>query len=306
MIKPLTLLFAFLLPAAAYAQSVDNIETLRERSLALVNEERDARGLGTLQLEDDLNEAALAHAQDMLERRYFAHTSPEGENVLDRFLEAGGEDGRVVRENLSNCEGCRERPDIAAVEQMHEGWMDSPGHRANILAEGLNGFGFAVVQNEDGRRYGVQTFAGPGMPRGEAPDSSVEVLEPEAQTELAASIINGMRSGADTAQANGRLRRHVESKLPSDDLAGAGLGDIGVLQEIPGDFPWLRYQVLSGRCGGCGEVPTNSDVHFFLDNWEKNARSRKILEDGSFTEIGLAIAADGEGRKIGVLLLAGE
>jgi uncharacterized protein YkwD len=305
MITRLTLLFALLVPAAAYAQSVDNIETLRERSLALVNEERSARGLGTLQLEEDLNEAALAHAEDMLDRRYFAHTSPEGENVLDRYLEAGGDEGRVVRENMSQCEGCRERPDIAAVEQMHEGWMNSPGHRANILAEGLNGFGFAVVQDEDGRRYGVQTFAGPGMPRGEAPDGSVKVLEPEAQTELAARLINDMRSGA-AAQANARLRRHVENRLPSGDLGGVRLGDIGVLQEIPGDFPWLRYQVLSGQCAGCGEGPTNADVHFFLDSWQKNARSRKILEDGAFTDIGFAIAADGEGRKIGVLLLAGK
>lgn len=306
MTRQLLFLALILIPPVASAQSVDNIQTLRERSLALVNEEREAKGLETLQLEDDLNEAALAHAEDMLDRRYFAHTSPEGGTVLDRFLEAGGEDGRVVRENLSNCDGCRERPDIAAVEQMHEGWMNSPGHRANILAEGLNGFGFAVVQNDDGRRYGVQTFAGPGMPRGEAPDGSVEALEPEAQTELAARLINDMRAGAGTAQANARLRRHVESKLPPGDLAGVKLGDIGVLQQIPGDFPWLRYQVLSGQCGGCGAEPTNSDVSFFLHSWEKNARSRKILQDSSFTQIGFAIAADGEGRKIAVLLLAGE
>ncbi|WP_420409449.1 CAP domain-containing protein [Hoeflea sp.] len=306
MTRILLYLATLLLPALASAQSVENIQALRERSLILVNEERSAEGLATLELEGDLNEAALAHAEDMLSRRYFAHTSPEGGTVLDRYLDAGGKGGRVVRENLFKCEGCRERPDIEAVEQMHEGWMNSPGHRANILAEGLTGFGFAVVQDDDGRRYGVQTFAGSGAPRGEVPDGTVEMLEPKAQTELAARVINGMRDTTDTLKPDARLRRHVEEKLPSGDLGGVELGDIGVLQEIPNDFPWLRYQVLSGQCGGCGAEPTNSDVHFFLDSWQKNARSRKSLRNRSFTDIGFAIAADGEGRKIGVLLLAGQ
>lgn len=306
MIARLTLLLALLLPAPALAQAPDTIQDLRERSLALVNEARRAEGLAKLELEDELGEAALAHARDMLARDYFSHTSPEGGTVLERYLEAGGSDGRVVRENISTCSGCRDRPDLSAVEGMHEGWMNSPGHRANILAQGLNGFGFAVVQDDDGNRYGVQTFAGPGTPRGEAPDGSVEAIGAEAQTQLAGEIINGLRSGNRSVEPDDRLRRHVEAKLASDNLAGISLSDIGLLKGIPADFPWLGYQVLYAECGGCGEEPTNADVHYFLDNWSERSRSRAILTDGSLTSIGFVIVADGQGRKIAVLVLAGD
>ncbi|MEM5472765.1 CAP domain-containing protein [Hoeflea sp. AS60] len=307
MILRLTFLLALMLmPAAASAQTVDNIQALRERSLALVNEERRAEGLKRLELEDDLNEAALAHAEDMLDRNYFAHTSPEGGTVLDRYMKAGGDQGRVVRENLSSCKGCLSQPNIADIEQMHEGWMNSPGHRANILAEGLTNFGFAVVHNSDGNRYGVQTFAGPGTPRGELPEGSVQTIGPEAQMQLAAEIINALRSDANAASADNRLRRHVEGKLPSGNLADDSLSKISLLNDLPADFPWLNYQVLSGQCGGCGENPTNSDVYFFLNSWSDSGRPRAILKDTSLTNIGFAIVADGQGRKLAVLLLAGE
>jgi len=295
-----------LMPVAALAQTVDNIQSLRERSLELVNEERHAEGLSRLELEDDLNEAALAHARDMLERDYFAHTSPEGGTVLDRYVDAGGGKGRVVRENLSSCEGCINQPDIADIEQMHEGWMNSPGHRANILANGLANFGFAVVHDSDGKRYGVQTFAGPGAPRAKLPDGSVHTIGRQQQTQLAADLINDLRNGAKAVSADDRLSRQIEGKLPSGTLADDTLSEMSLLDDLPADFPWLSYQVLSGQCGGCGEKPTNSDVHFFLDSWSDSDRAAAILKDTSLTNIGFAIVADGQGRKLAVLLLAGD
>jgi len=306
MIARLTLLLALLLPAPALAQAPDTIQDLRERSLALVNEARRAEGLESLELEDNLTEAALVHARDMLARDYFSHTSPEGGTVLHRYLEAGGDDGRVVRENISTCSGCRDRPDLSAVEEMHQGWMNSPGHRANILAEGLSDYGFAVVQDDEGNRYGVETFAGPGTPRGEAPDGSVEAIGPEAQMQLAAEIINRKRPDATPIEADERLRRHVEARLPSDGLGGVSLSDIGLLDTLPADFPWLSYQVLYAECGGCGDTPTNADVHYFLGNWSDGNRSRKILTDGSLTSFGFVVLADGQGRKVAALLLAGD
>tara|TARA_R110002020_G_scaffold5971_4_gene24589 strand:- start:200 stop:1117 length:918 start_codon:yes stop_codon:yes gene_type:complete len=305
MIAPLTLLLALLLPASALAQAPDNLQALGEHSLELVNEARRADGLESLELEDELTEAALAHARDMLARDYFSHTSPDGGTVLDRYLKAGGNDGRVVRENISTCKGCRGEPDIAAVEQMHQGWMNSPGHRANILADGLTDYGFAVVQDDQGRRYGVETFAGPGASRGETPDGSVTVIGAEEQTRLAAAIINDLRSDAAPVEADARLRRHVEAKLATAG-AGAKLSDLGLLKDLPADLSFLSYQMLSGQCGGCGQEPTDSDVHFFLDSWSERNRSRAILTDGSLTSIGFVIVADGEGRKTAVLLLAGE
>ena len=307
MIGRMIFVFALVLvPAAASAQALDNIQALRERSLELVNQERSAEGLSRLELEDELNEAALAHAEDMLERDYFAHTSPDGGTVLDRYLDAGGDQGRVVRENLSRCNGCLSQPDIKSVEQLHEGWMNSPGHRANILAEGLTNFGFAVVHDSDGNRYGVQTFAGSGVPRGKLTGGSVETIGPQEQTRLAAEFINDLRSGAKAATADRRLRQHVESKLPSGNLGDDSLSKMKLLDDLPADFPWLSYQVLSGQCGGCGKEPTNSDVKFFLERWSEGGRTRAILTDTSLTSLGFVVVADGQGRKLSVLLLAGE
>ena len=268
MIARLTLLLALLLPLPALAQTPENLAALAERSLALVNAARRAEGLASLELEDELTEAALAHARDMLARDYFAHTSPGGGTVLDRYLKAGGDDGRRI-------------------------------------APGLTGFGFAVVQDSEGTRYGVQTFAGPGAPRGKTPDGSVTAIGPEQQTRLAAGIINGLRAGAGPVEAESRLRRHVEAKLAAAG-AGAKLSGLGLLRELPADLPFLGYQVLSGQCGGCGPEPTDADVHFFLESWSGSPRSRKILRDKSLTGIGFVIVADGEGRKTAVLLLAGE
>lgn len=306
MIARLTFFLALLLaPAAASAQTVDNPQALRERSLELVNRERGAKALNRLELEGALNEAALAHAKDMLKRDYFAHTSPKGGTVLDRYIESGGDRGRVVRENLSNCKGCQRPPDVSAVEEMHRGWMNSPGHRANILAEGLTDFGFAVVQDNKGNRYGVQTFAGPGTPRGERQGESVKTISPAAQTRLAAEIINDLRSDAAAVTADDRLRGHIEGKLPSGKLADDSLSKISLLKDLPADFRWLSYQVLSGQCSGCGENSTSSDVRFFLDSWADRDRSRAVLKDATFTNIGFVIVADGRGRKLAVLLLAG-
>ncbi|MBC7283076.1 CAP domain-containing protein [Hoeflea sp.] len=307
MIAHLTVFLALILLAApASAQAPDDIDALRARSLSLVNKDRRAEGLGRLELEDTLNQAALAHARDMLERGYFSHTSPEGGTVLDRYRKAGGGDGRVVRENISRCTGCREQPDTSAVDDMHKGWMNSPGHRANILAEGLNGYGFAVVQDSRGNRYGVETFAGPGAPRGEVPGGKVEAIGPQAQTELAAAIINGERSGSSRVSADARLRGHLEAKLAAVDPAAVGLSQIRLHDDLPPGLDWRDYQVLYGECGGCGAEPTNSDVYFFVGKWSESRRSRAILKDGSLGNIGFVIAADGQGRKIAVLLLAGQ
>jgi uncharacterized protein YkwD len=91
----------------------------------------------------------------MLKRGYFDHVSPEGTTGQDRL----GGDWRLVAENIAMCTGCS--ADAARVEEFHAGWMESAGHRANILAEGITAFGFGLAVEAD-TIYAVQTFAGPG------------------------------------------------------------------------------------------------------------------------------------------------
>ena len=68
----------------AIAAETGDLERLRSEALELVNEDRAEYGLEPLELTESLNEAAQNHAEDMIEREYYAHVSPEGEAVQDR------------------------------------------------------------------------------------------------------------------------------------------------------------------------------------------------------------------------------
>ncbi|MDN2568535.1 CAP domain-containing protein [Aquibium sp. A9E412] len=301
------LLFALLLAApgaAAQPSTPADAERLRTQSLALVNAARTARGRAPLALADSLVEAAAAHARDMAARGYYAHVSPDGATARDRFLAAGGAAGRVVRENIARCTGCPLPPGPAAVEDLHAGWMESPGHRANILAEGLSDYGFAIAWNDAGRRYAVETFAGPGTAPAQPGAGPPQPLDPAAQTAHAVARINALRGDAPPLSAAPALVAHAAAVLPAGDLAGVALDDLAPLSGLPADLPWRRYEVLFARCGGCGTTATDADVDHFLDRWRDGAGG--TLTRAGLTAIGLAIAADGGGSKIALAILAGD
>ena len=189
-----------------------DLAQLRGRALALVNEARERHGLAHLELGADLNEAAQAHARDMLERGYYAHVSPEGETVADRYRATGGSPWHLVAENIARCLGCELPPSTARVEALHEGWMKSPPHRENILRRGLDRFGFGIIVRQDQRLYAVQTFAGPGMPRG---------LQPGRGGTTALAQRSG-RGGASSRQsrAGGSRRAAARAKAPLSVAGG--------------------------------------------------------------------------------------
>ncbi|MCT8267590.1 CAP domain-containing protein [Afifella sp. JA880] len=287
----------------------NQMDALRQESLRLVNEARSEAELPPLTLSETLNQAAQAHARDMLERNYYSHDTPEGRTVMDRYQAAGGNPGRLVAENIARCRGCAVPAGRAAVEKLHEGWMQSPEHRANILRKGLTEYGFGLAENADGRRYAVQDFAGPGTPQTIASDANAgttEPLTPEAQTELAAKLVNEARSGGKSVSADKSLVATASEMMP-ETLKGASLDDLRNLQTaLPEETSFRRFRVVAGSCSGCGTEATDADVRFFLEQWLKNDDYRAMLLNGDLTGIGLVIAADGEGKKMAVAVLAGE
>jgi uncharacterized protein YkwD len=112
-----------------------------QRMLDLINIERTSRGLKPLVMDEKLREVARAHSKDMFVRGYFAHNSPEGKTPFDRMDQAGI-DYLTAGENLALA------PD---VEVAHNGLMNSPGHRANILTEDFRKVGIGCM---DGGMYG--------------------------------------------------------------------------------------------------------------------------------------------------------
>jgi uncharacterized membrane protein required for colicin V production len=103
--------------------------------LGLLNRERETRGLAPLQLDPALRDVARQHSRDMFQGGYFAHIDPEGATPFDR-MKAGGVSFRAAGENLALAPN---------VEVAHNGLMNSPGHRENILhgAYGRVGIGIA-------------------------------------------------------------------------------------------------------------------------------------------------------------------
>jgi hypothetical protein len=103
----------------------------------LANKDRADNGLLALRVSDELEDAARLKAQHMAEEEYFAHTSPDGVTPWYWFIEAGYEFS-AAGENLA--------VHYTDSEDVEDAWMDSPGHRANILNAGFTEIGIATAK----------------------------------------------------------------------------------------------------------------------------------------------------------------
>lgn len=127
-----------LTPPPLFGPQAGNVSKLSKSGvISATNAERVKYGFSPLGENEELNASAQAKAKDMLENQYFAHKSPNGLGVSD-LAKAAGYDYIVIGENLAlgNFEG-----DSSLVKA----WMDSPGHRANILNKDYKDIGVAVI-----------------------------------------------------------------------------------------------------------------------------------------------------------------
>jgi hypothetical protein len=117
--------------------------------LAHANASRAEAGLDPLACDATLARAAFSHSEDMCVRRYFSHTSPEGTTPTDRAREAGSR-RRMIGENIA--------VGYSSPAEAHQGWMESDGHRRNILdgSYGHLGIGYAEC---GGHPFWTQVFS---------------------------------------------------------------------------------------------------------------------------------------------------
>jgi uncharacterized protein YkwD len=130
------------------------------------NEQRKNNSLPPLVMNQKLSAAALAKAQDMLKNQYFAHTSPSGIGAADLAKKVGYE-YLAIGENLA-------MGDFGDDQALVQAWMDSPGHRANILNSRYTEIGVAVIKGSyQGQTtwMAVQEF---GLPRQACPPPNQE------------------------------------------------------------------------------------------------------------------------------------
>jgi uncharacterized protein YkwD len=115
---------------------------LEMKMLDLVNQERTKRGLKPLEWDPQLLPVARGHSQDMFARGYFSHYTLEGKDPFER-MKAAGIKYYSAGENLAL------GPSLSIC---HEGLMNSPGHRANILNPTYGRVGIGIL---DGGPYGL-------------------------------------------------------------------------------------------------------------------------------------------------------
>ena len=138
-------------PTAAAVECVDadlevsgeNLGRIRAAILCLHNQIRAEHDLPALRENKKLRKAALGHSKDMVKDGFFEHTTPEGVTMVDRILRAKyvrEDEGWALGENLAWGTGSLGTPRGAV-----DSWMDSPGHRANILKRTYRELGVGVV-----------------------------------------------------------------------------------------------------------------------------------------------------------------
>lgn len=134
---------------------IGNLPSVRTEMLAQVNQSRRSEGHPPLRYNAQLNAAAQAHAEDMARRDFYNHRSPEGKDVADRWYAQGGGQWEAVGENILYCNRCS--APSAQAREFHQRWMQSPGHRRNIMRADFDEFGFGMA-SANGRIYAVQNF----------------------------------------------------------------------------------------------------------------------------------------------------
>jgi uncharacterized YkwD family protein/spore coat assembly protein SafA len=129
--------------------SIDDVKALERQVAELVNKQRAGAGLAPLKENWELCRVARMKSQDMIDKKYFAHQSPtygSPFNMMESFgvkFSAGGE----------NIAYGQKTP-----QEVMSAWMNSAGHRANILSGVYNQIGVGVAKAANGTFYWTQMF----------------------------------------------------------------------------------------------------------------------------------------------------
>jgi uncharacterized protein YkwD len=134
------------------SRRIREIESLEQQCLDEVNRVRLARRLQPLDFYEDLLSVARGYSRRMAEQHFFSHSDPEGRTVRERVDQAEIR-WRIVGENLAYSNGYL-NPVMASIS----GWMESPGHRRNILDPDYNLTAIGAWISPDGTVYFTEIF----------------------------------------------------------------------------------------------------------------------------------------------------
>ncbi|GAB7040105.1 hypothetical protein JCM9533A_39550 [Catenuloplanes niger JCM 9533] len=134
---------------AASASAAPRTSTLEAQVVSLTNKARVKAGCERLVISRTLTEAAERHSADMVRNRFFSHTGANGSRFTERTRRAGFT-RRAMGENIAW--GYRDARGVM------RGWLNSPGHRRNMLNCDSTMIGVGAVRNAKGVLYWTQEF----------------------------------------------------------------------------------------------------------------------------------------------------
>lgn len=272
------LLLATLLATPAPAEEPPDA-TARDL-LAAHNEEREAEKLPPLALDAKLTEAARLHAEDMAGRREMTHEGADGSRPSERAKRAGY---RFVRTGENVARG------QTTVARAMKAWMESEGHRRNILGDFAQ-MGGAKVEGEDGEPYWCVVF---GTPR--------VALDPDVAERDVVEKIAAARKEAGKGELKDDPKLGKAARTMAADMAASAAKPEGErkppdvaakLKEAGADY--RSVAVLVG-----GGDPTAGD--FVAAMLADESRREPLL--GAFDAVGIGYATDAEGAPFWCVVL---
>ena len=232
-----------------YATDISITELLND-----TNAQRTANGLPALNLNNDLDNAAQAKANDMVTQNYWSHVNPEGETPW-QFITAAGYDYQAAGENLAY--GFDSSADTVT------GWMNSAEHRANILDSTYIDVGFGFANSSNFQSSGPETvvvaeYAEPATPPPAAPvtTTSTPASTPTAKG-TPASVTSPSPTTTTAAQPDTTTTTQTPSVVSVTKPVATSATKIASVPEPPsrrvariqllttGNAPWSLFAVSS-------------------------------------------------------------
>ncbi len=132
--------------------SPSSVKAFETEVVRLVNIERSKKGLQSLKQNWEIARVARYKSQDMINKKYFSHTSPTFGSPF-KMMESFGIRFSSAGENIAYGQN--------TPAEVMKGWMNSPGHRANILSPSYTNIGCGLAKTSSGVCYWTQMFTKP-------------------------------------------------------------------------------------------------------------------------------------------------
>jgi uncharacterized protein YkwD len=214
-------------PAVALGWTAGTFSSASEGQLrAMTNQARSSAGRKTLSWDGALASIARWRSKDMITRNYFSHDIPGGGRVFDTMT-ARGYCYKVAGENI----GWNTYPDDVATAQIQQMFMNSSGHRANILGKAWDRIGIGAYKGPGGKKMWTVLFADAcGSSGGTQPKPKPKPKPTPRPTPQATAKPKPKPAPAPSTSV-------MPSVVPSVEVPSPGTSDGGAIAVVPSPSP---------------------------------------------------------------------